>query len=142
MTQQSILCEATQNQYSSSSSTPKKRGNPQQIGVYNKLIALGIKNPDAVITKLLEKKSISEIAKLFSVALSTMSRYCDKKGIRAIRRHKSKINQDIKKIDLPPPRNTYFRCDKCHQSIPEQLRGRLIKNYCSKCERHQRQSRT
>lgn len=136
MIQQSILSE-TQDQYR----VPKKRGNPKQIGVYDKLISFGIKNPDAVIKKLLEEKLISEIALFFGVALSTMSRYCDKKGIRAIRRH-NKLKTDIKKIDLPPQRNTYFRCDKCLQSIPEQLRGKLIKNYCSKCERHQRQAIT
>lgn len=123
--------------------------NRSQVGVDEKLKNLGFVDPKTEITQGLLKMSISKLAYRFGVAVSTLSRYCDKHGIRES--HKHPKNEAIAKVEpseadkqaikcLPSVQPMFF-CLGCEEDRPEELRGKIITEYCTRCERHHRQRR-
>jgi len=123
--------------------------NRSQVGVDEKLIMLGYVDPQTEIKQGLLKMSISKLAYRFGVAVSTLSRYCDKHGIRESHKHPKNEaiqvaelseaeKQAIRNLPLVQP---MFFCLGCEEDRPEELRGKIITEYCTRCERHHRQRR-
>ena len=99
---------------------------------------------DKALSDLLQSKTISSLAAYLGLAVSTLSIYCENKGLHTRKRHKEKLasNDDENIIKDIPLRNPVFFCKgDCKDYRPEELRGRFITDFCVTCERHHRQRR-
>lgn len=120
----------------------------RSVGVEEGLRLLGYENPIDAIKNGLKEMPISKLAVHFGFAVSTLSRYCDNKGIRPTRKHPKKlasqgdIDESVKQLKGKPSVRAFFKCRCCDESKAEELRGKIIPAFCRRCERHHRQSRT